>query len=366
MKILFITRRYPPSVGGMENFAYDLRSSLSEEIDTSLVKYGGPNKYLIFVIPYLFLLSFVRLATNHIELIHIQDGLLSPLGFLLSKIFNKPYTVVLHGLDITYENVAYQKLIPPVVARAENVFCISQATAEEAQKRGISHNKIKIIPLGITDDHYGRRKDAHKIILEELQIDVRDNPFLLTVGRLVKRKGVAWFVGEVMPELIKKYPTLQYLIPGDGNDKENIENVINKKDLTKNVKLLGRVEDEVISALYNEASVFVMPNIPVKGDMEGFGRVLLEASLCQIPIVASGIEGIKDAIEDGRNGVLLEPYDKESFIKEITNFLENKDYAEEFGTKSRKYSIDKFNWKNISNNYIKTYEKIIGNHERTE
>ena len=60
--------------------------------------------------------------------------------------------------------------------------------------------------------------------------------------------------------------------------------------------MIGEVSDDMLAAAYRSADVMVMPNIPVRGDMEGFGLVALEAAAAGLPVVASRIEGITDAI----------------------------------------------------------------------
>ena len=357
MKLLFITRKFPPSTGGMETFAYDLYSSLSKKVDIKLIKWGRSNKFLPLVLPYFFLRASFLLLKGGIDIIHIQDGVIAPIGYTLSKLFSKPYTVVIHGLDITYKNKLFQFINLRAIKHADFVFCISQAAADEAIKRGVDISKLKVIPLGIPDDNFAPKDLARKQLVENLELD---NPkcLLLTVGRLVKRKGVEWFIENVLPNLVKKYPDLIYLVVGEGAYKPNIEMAISKTGLQNNIKMLGKVDDKTLKDLYNGTDIFVMPNIPVKDDIEGFGRVLLEASLCKLPVVASGIEGIKDAIIDDKNGKLVEAKNANAYEEEINKFIKNKDYAKDFGEKSRQYTLNNYQWDTIANEYIGYYKKL--------
>ena len=85
--------------------------------------------------------------------------------------------------------------------------------------------------------------------------------------------------------------------------------------------LLGAVEDEELIAVYNVADIFVMPNIPVAGDHEGFGIVILEAASCSLPVVAARLEGISDAMRDGEVGDLIAPGDAAGFTRAIVELL---------------------------------------------
>src|SRR5665213_93350 len=109
-KVLFITRRFPPSVGGMQRFAGDLSQALRKETGRlDIVAWGGANKWLsLWALPWLFVVSCYKLLTvRDYDILHMQDGLLSPLGWLLHVLTNKPYIVIAHGLDITYPNHLY-------------------------------------------------------------------------------------------------------------------------------------------------------------------------------------------------------------------------------------------------------------------
>ncbi len=360
MTILFMTRKFPPAKGGMENYAFDLYTSLNKTADIKLVKWGRSSSRLtmvLFVVPYICVKSFFVLLSGGVDVVHSQDGVLAPVGLFLSKLFGKHYSVVIHGLDTTYKNKIFQTINLWAIKKAEVVFCISQAAADETIKRGVDASKTMVIPLGITDDKFMDRTKARKQLEKEVGLK-SDAAVLLTVGRLVERKGVAWFVENVMPMLIKKYPNVIYLIVGGGENEAKIKTLISSNKLENHVKMLGKVPDEALPMLYNGADVFVQPNIVVPGDMEGFGRILLEASLCELPVVAAGIEGIKDAIKDGKNGRLVESEDVDAFIKQIGAFISDNKTARKFGTVSREYSMEHYSWDNIVQDYLKGFERI--------
>jgi phosphatidylinositol alpha-1,6-mannosyltransferase len=191
-------------------------------------------------------------------------------------------------------------------------------------------------------------------------MDLSKKKLLLTTGRLVKRKGVAWFIENTMPELIKHDKDILYLIAGKGGQQEAIEAAIASKGLHDHVKLLGRVSDEDRTLLYTSCDIFVMPNIVVPGDMEGFGIVVHEAATAGLPVVASALEGILDALKDGKNGILIETRDTQGFVKEIEKLLANDKGRKEFGLKARRYTLETYSWKNIAGQYAKVYKKLAG------
>ncbi len=361
MKILFIARRFPPSVGGMERFAFDLSAALKTKTQMHRITWGGSNTWLPIILPLFFLRALWKLLTDRqIDIIHMQDAVQAPIGWLLSKLFRRPYVVIVHGLDITYGKYGYQKLIPPFVRRADAVIAISAAAEQEALARGVKKTNVQTIPLGINDDFDDNERPAASVVSEALGTDTSNRVLLLTTGRLVKRKGVRWFIANVLPELVKDHPEVMYAVVGEGSEREAIEAAIADKGLKNHVILMGRVSDDVRSLLYRAADIFVMPNIVVPNDIEGFGIVVQEAACAGLPVVASDLQGIKDALTDGKNGILVQTEDKDAFKAEISKLIENPVSRREFGANARNYTLSEYGWDRIANQYVKVYEKLLG------
>jgi phosphatidylinositol alpha-1,6-mannosyltransferase len=358
-KVLFIARRFPPSVGGMERFAFDLSGALQKETPLSMITWGGSNKWLPVVLPWFFLRASWQLLTDRqIDIIHMQDSVQAPIGWLLSKLFRRPYVVIVHGLDITYPKFGYQKLIPPFVRRADAVIAISAAAAQEATARGVKKEKIQTIPLGIHDDFGDAQLPDKSAVSEAVGSNITDKLLLLTTGRLVKRKGVEWFISNVLPAVVQKHPEVLYIVVGEGAERTAIENAIIEQGLSSHVKLMGRVSDDVRALLYRSADTFVMPNIVVPGDIEGFGIVVQEAASAGLPVVASDLQGIKDALTNGQNGILVQTEDSKAFEKEIITLLEDPTSRREFGARAREYTLREYGWERIANEYVKVYERL--------
>ena len=353
-----MARRFPPSVGGMERFAFDLSNALNQSIELKKITWGGPNIWLPVVLPVFFVRGLVYLLFHpNVSIIHIQDGVQAPIGWLLHVIFRKPYIVVAHGLDITYRKAFYQRIVLPFVRRADMVISISSATNEEVLKRGVVTNKTRIITLGTQDD-YGKVRPNRAKLAELIGMDLADRKLLLTTGRLVKRKGVEWFIRNVLPSLVKSDERVLYMVVGDGAEKEKIASAIVEQDVASNVMMLGRVSDEVRSLLYQSCDVFVMPNIKVPSDMEGFGIVAQEAATAQLPVVASNMEGITDALRNKENGILVSSGDATAFEREITDFLKDNDKRQAFGVQAREYTLREYSWERIAQKYIDIYKQL--------
>lgn len=333
--------------------AYELSRHLSKITGVTLVKWGGSNRWLPLVLPYLLVRSLWVLLTKKVDIVYLEDGLLAPLGLIL-KLFRKRVAVTVHGKDITFNNRLYQFLIPRLVGNLNKIICVSEATKQQCADRGISQRKIVVIPNGISDESHmnAERQQLREQLSQELGIKLDNKKVILSVGRLVERKGIHWFVESVMPALIDGDNSCIYLIAGAGDFSPQIKETIKRNNLNEYIFMLGRVGEKILRLLYNAADIFVMPNIPIEGDMEGFGLVALEAASCGLPVVASDLEGIKEAIHDGKNGFLVAPGNAEAFFDKIKELLVNDELRESFGAQARQFTLENYGWERAAENYL--------------
>lgn len=339
MKVLFITRKYPPQVGGMENFSHGLIKNI--QCDKSTVILNKKQIHLIWWLPYALLAGIIKSFSA--DVVHLGDGVLSPLGLIIKFISRKPVIITAHGLDITYNNFIYKSINIPSLKYLDKIICVSQNTKKECLAKNISEKKLTVIGNGI---------DINKFV-ETQNFASLDKKTLLTVGRLVKRKGHEWFIRNIMPRLEKD---VQYIIVGDGPEKQNIKKAISELKLQENVIMKGRVSDEELKQLYNQADLFIMPNIKVKGDREGFGIVAIEAASIGLPVIASNIEGIKDAIINNKNGFLVEEKNIQQFHMKINTLL-SLDTAP-LREKIKEYTQNNYNWEHICNQYLEQFKHL--------
>ena len=93
--------------------------------------------------------------------------------------------------------------------------------------------------------------------------------------------------------------------------------------------------------------------------MEGFGIAVIEAAACGRPVIASRLEGLKDAIIEGENGLLVEPEDIDAWVRTITKLLEDTAAREALGKKAALYTKEHYHWETISKQYITTLETFV-------
>lgn len=354
MRILILTRKYPPKIGGMEKQSFEiiknLKLSLGSDLDYIYLNKG--QIHLIWWLPLAFLKSLWLMKRKNYDIIHVCDGALAPLGWLLKILTKKIVTVTIHGLDITYKNSIYQLIFPYCVKKLDCIFCVSKNTAKEAITRCAEAKKITVIPNGINPEELKTGLgDTKSLLSRELKSALRSKKIILTVGRLVKRKGVSWFIREVFPKLKAANKDIVYIIIGKGKEFNQIRNQIIGTDIF----LMGEVNQSLLKLIYNSADCLVMPNIPVEGDFEGFGIVAVEASSLGVPVVASNVDGISDAVIDGRNGFLVQPMNAEQFSAKILQSLK-------MGKKQRRniqrFTEKAFSWKDLTARYLEKFMQL--------
>ncbi len=354
--ILFITRKYPPSVGGMEKLSYEMTRAVGGIVPTRVIAWRGPRWGWPLFAVWAFLSGLWACTIAPIRFIHVSDPVLAPLGLILSRLTGRRWGLTAHGLDILYPRRIYQAVVLPCVRRADVVIAISQAAREACLAKGVAPARCRVIPVGVhaPEDPPDRYLAQERLRLA-LMLELRDRPVLLTVGRLVPRKGVAWFVREVLPLLAQANPSTIYLIVGDGPERPTVRRVVRERKMHERVVLLGRVPDDILADLYAAATLFVMPNIPVAGDMEGFGIVALEAASRGLPVVASRLDGIPDAVVDGKNGILVPPLDPKAWASAIHQLLSDGGARAELAARAREFTRSRYCWDNLAREYIRAF-----------
>jgi phosphatidylinositol alpha-1,6-mannosyltransferase len=386
MELLLISHKYPPAIGGMEKQSFELikRMSIKCVVHTIVYDLRKENR-LTFFLKLKGRIKAMLKENPKIDLIHLNDGLLAAFTRWLPEYVDIPVVTTFHGLDVVFPLEYYQKSIIPSYTKLASCIAVSESIKNELLKRGLSPEKVYTIKNGV--DHEVASpplKPSFRIQLEkQIGISTSDKKILVTMGRPVKRKGFSWFLKSVFPHLAedviflmigpynnnpvrsrlfsllpKRIKSKLELFFGLASDHKFLQLELQKPIYQNRVFHLGKLPFEEVKQTLSIADLFVMPNIPRTGDAEGFGLVALESVLRGTPVLASNLEGITDAIHNGKNGWLVKPGDKEEWIFKIYELLSDKIKLQQFSDQAERYTKDNFDWNKMVDEYIGLFNGI--------
>src|SRR5213594_4212868 len=236
--------------------------------------------------------SFDGVICAHIHLL--------PLAALAARRYRAPLTLIVHGIEAWRPPriSGLGKSLQSVDTFVSVSLLTKQRFLEWAPMR---EEQGHIIPDCVDLSKYGPGPKPARLI-ERYGLSGRR--VIMTLGRLrsdERYKGIDEVL-EVMPSLVREMPDLVYLILGDGDDRSRLESKTQALGMHSHVLFGGYIPEEEKAAHYRLADAFVMP-----GRGEGFGIVYLEAMACGIPVVASKLDAGREAVLDGRLGVVADP-----------------------------------------------------------
>jgi phosphatidyl-myo-inositol dimannoside synthase len=352
MNILFISRAYPPVIGGIEKQNYEIGKALAAITRTDVIANTWGKWLLPLFLPYALLRAL--LGIRKYDVVLLGDGVLGVVGFLLKMVTAKPVACIVHGLDLTYRSALYQILwIHVFLPRLDRLIAVGNATIDQGMLRGLPASKFIFIPNGVAAPATPATCSRHD--LEAFLGRKLCGPVILTLGRLVQRKGVVWFIENVINRLDAD---ITYIIAGEGREHSAILNAIRANNLQNRVLYVGGVSDRDKELLFCTVDIFVQPNIKVAGDMEGFGLVVLEAAMHGLVVVASDIEGLKDAIHDGQNGFLVAAGNADAYVRKIQEVLQNPEKKDALGKQARDYVSKNHVWPLIAGKYLEVMSSL--------
>jgi glycosyltransferase involved in cell wall biosynthesis len=175
-------------------------------------------------------------------------------------------------------------------------------------------------------------------------------PLVCTVAELQAPKGVTSLIA-AMPAILEAAPAARLAIAGDGVERTPIERQIAELELGERVALLGSIDN--VAGLLSAADVFVQP-----GWSESFPYSILEAMSLGLPIVATAVGGVGEAIEDGVTGRLVPPQDAERLAAAVVDLLSNRGRANELGEAGRERMMSRFRFRPMIEKTIGVYREI--------
>lgn len=330
MKITLLTTEFPPDLGGVANYYGALRDYWPEPQEFLVEKTdhnSGWKKYCGY---------FMTIAKEK-DSDYFLAGQILPLGtalWLASFFHHLRYGVFLHGLDFSLARRSAGKrfLSRRILRRAKIIIAANSRVADDC-RLFLSEKQAKKVVVICP----GAKAPGH--IESITRDDLRDKKILLSIGRLVPRKGFDYTIKalELLPPNLKN--TLVYAIIGSGEQ----ELVLKKlAENNPNIIFLGSLPEAEKWSWLNLCDLFIMPARDIAGDYEGFGIVYLEANLMSKPVLAGNSGGVSDAVVDGVNGIMVDSENIDAISEGIVKLMNNDDWRKKLGEQGRERAIKDF------------------------
>ena len=211
----------------------------------------------------------------------------------------------------------------------------------DIKKIEIIHPGIDIYPDFISKEEY---EFVKKIIYKK-------NPVITTLARVEKRKGHKFIINAIN-ELKDQFPDLIYLIAGKGPYLNDIKKYVEDLNLQKYILFLGWITEPEKSLILKSSDIFAMTPVTSGESVEGFGMAFIDAALHGIATIGSDDGGIKDAIIDGKTGILCESNNQSDISSKLKMLIEDKKLRIELGYNGQKNAEEKFTWKMKVHEYL--------------
>ena len=208
---------------------------------------------------------------------------------------------------------------------ADRIVAASRFASEQLVNNfSVRPDKIALIVNGVDCEHFRPSEPAPGL---QTRYGTHGKRVILTVSRLVARKGIDRTL-DALALLLPRYPNLFYLIVGDGQLRQELEEKSNRLGLRHAVRFAGILPHEDMPAHYALCEVFALPNRAAPGDEDGLPLVLLEANACAKPVIGGLAGGTAEAIQDGVNGLLVDGNDAAAIAAALDRVLSDKGFKE--------------------------------------
>ena len=363
MRVLYVTRDYPPAVGGMERNAAEMTAALARlgHAVRVLAPHGSAP------MPGAELHAYRLLGNWHVAgawlrwlvlghaLAFRPDVIIantwSPCGWaarLAARLANVPLFIVAHGLDVRepLARPATRRLELATLRACTTVLAVSHYTKAVLVYAGLPPDRVRIVANGVDCARFSPKLSGSKTWRTRLNLPCRQ--LIITVARLMPHKGHATVL-EALALLVARGYDPGYLIVGDGPERAALEQLAAARDLQGRVRFLAAVTENELPLAYAAADVLAMPSVPAPdGSVEGFGIAYLEGSAAGLPVIGCSGSGAEDAIVDGGTGWLIPPGDSTALAEKLALLADRPLENQLLGAAGRVRAANEFSWDSLA------------------
>jgi phosphatidyl-myo-inositol dimannoside synthase len=357
---LLVTNDFPPKVGGIQSYLYELWRRLPPHETTVLTTaYPGASEWdaaqrlRVERVGQRTLLPRPGLAPRVDSLarevgadVVFVDPML-PLGLVGPRLRAAPYVVITHGAEVTVPGTlpGSHLLARRVLRGAAGIVAAGTFPAKVATRvAGVPLPAINV-PPGVDPGRFCPTPDDARAAARRRFGLAPDRPVVLGLSRLVPRKGF-----DVLIDAVAELDSdVQLAIGGAGRDAARLASRARKRGIAGRTRLLGRVPDADLPDLYGCADVFAMLCRERWGGLEaeGFGIVFVEAAACGVPVVAGRSGGAHEAVVHDETGLVVEPRDVGGVRAALDRLLRDDALRARLGAAARRRAVEELSYDHL-------------------
>ena len=276
------------------------------------------------------------------------------IGGHLKKNKSKPLIITIQGDELfNYPELSLINLIKPRIIKAlkyaDKVHSVSNALKDSITGLGVDPKTVEVIPNGvnISDFNLSIKSSIRK------DFNLKDSKVIITTSRLTPKNGIDTLI-EAFAKINKKHSNTTLLILGNGPEEQNLKDLVSGLKLSKRVRFLGYIDHKDVPKYLKASDIFVRTPL-----MEGFGISFIEAMAFRLPTIGTDVDGIKDIITTGEDGILVPPDDVEKTAEAILKILENDAFAKKIGENARKTVETRFDWDIVYDKMLSLYKSVL-------
>lgn len=364
MHVFLLTENWPPRIGGIENYLTHIAGNLPTQSVTVVVppwadtKIDGKDNgiraviarrwYWSFIKPAwlpLFIATYRQLRRENVDIVLCGKALCEGLiGYYLKKYLGIPYVVFTYAMEIeTWAGKAKERRkLERVLQYADRIIYINEVTKQKLLALGARAEQLVKIWPGVDEQYFVKPVPvAQQAILTKYGLK---KPYLLTVGRLIERKGIDVLIEAFVKLDQTKFSELQLVIVGEGPEKDKLVRLATQHFMQTSVRFLGHVSVYDLPSLYAGAEIFLLTPRPIVKDEEGFGIVYLEAAAAGTPAIATNSGGAREAVQHQITGLIVRPNDVTGVREAIVQLLNQPHQRDKLAQAARTRAWEQFRW----------------------
>jgi phosphatidyl-myo-inositol dimannoside synthase len=374
MRALIVTAEFPPTAGGIGKHTFEMAAHWSKAADVTVLTFGLPNRARTSERSFRLVecrwsmhrtLRLIRLTRavrkllkQRFDVIYVGNWRAPGMAVRLATVglLAAPRIVLaVHGSEVQYLQagerpaILHRALFRWVTRPVVRFVALGTYQLGLIEALGVPRQRVHVSPEGVDPTPY-LNVDTRRVAELAARLGVHNRPVLLTVGRLVERKGHD-IVLQALVKLLASMPDVAYVVVGSGPNEIPLRQLATKLGISpKSALFCGIVDAAELPTFYQLCDVFVMPNRQVGSDIEGFGIVFLEAAAAGKPAIGGRSGGTSDAVLDGVTGFLVDPRSVNAVADAVLTLLENPVLAADLGDAGRRRVLASFQYADVARN----------------